>query len=310
MITLHQKLLGTARRRDAVFAWAILLPTFALLTLVMFYPAFKTLMRSFQSYSLRRPAALGEWTGFENYEALLRSSEFHEVFLRSLLLAAMVLPAEMLIGLAGALLLNEHLRGRSLVRTLVLLPWVLPPIVNGFLWGWLLNGEYGALNGLLYQLHIIDEYRYWLVDPFDQLMWVAIAQVWTRYALPLIIILTGLQFISDSLYEAAQLDGANAWQRFKDITLPLLKPSFALALVVEFIATFHIFDLVWTLTAGGSAGGTINPFTRTLMILNYETVYRRLDVGRGAALAFVILIATLVVGFVVVRQMYKTGMKR
>jgi ABC-type sugar transport system permease subunit len=310
MSTLYLKVLKTARARDAFFAWAVLLPTFALLALIMYYPAFKTLVRSFQSYSLRRPRELGEWAGFDNYEAILRSSELHEVFLRSLLLVAMVLPAEMFVGLAGALLLNEHLRGRSLVRTLVLLPWVLPPIVNGFLWGWLLNGEYGALNGLLYQLHIIDDYHYWLVQPFDQLLWVAIAQTWTRYALPMIIILTGLQFISDTLYEAAKIDGANAWQRFTGITLPLLRPSFVLALIVEFIATFHIFDLVWTLTAGGSAGGTINPFTRTLMILNYETVYRRLDVGRGAALAYLILIATLFVGFFVVRQMYKTGLKR
>jgi multiple sugar transport system permease protein len=302
--------LKTARGRDALFAWAILLPIFALLTLIMYYPALKTLVRSFQHYSLRRPRDLGEWAGFHNYEVLLLSSELREVFLRSLLLVAMVLPVQMLIGLLGALLLNEHLRGRSLVRTLVLLPWVLPPIVNGFLWGWLLNGEYGAFNGLLYQLNIIDEYRHWLVGPYNQLIWVAVAQTWTRYAMPMIIILTGLQFIPDTLYEAAKIDGANAWQRFTGITLPLLRPAFVLALVVEFITTFHIFDLVWTITAGGSAGGTINPFTRTLMILNYETVYRRLDVGRGAALAYLILVATLLVGFVVVRQMYKTGLKR
>ena len=94
-----------------------------------------------------------------------------------------------------------------MVRTLIILPWMLPPIVNGFLWGWLLNGEYGALNGLLYQLGFIDEYITWLKNPDTQILWVTVVQTWTRFAFPTIILLAGLQSIPMDLLDAAKVDG-------------------------------------------------------------------------------------------------------
>ncbi len=189
----------------------------------------------------------------------------------------------------------------------MLVPWMVPPVVNGFLWGWLLNGDYGAFNGLLYQLGIIHQYQAWLSDPRSQIFWIAIVQTWTRFSFPTLVLLAGLQGIAGDLYEAARVDGANAFQSLRRITFPLLVPSFAIALVVEFIAAFQIFDVVWTLTAGGSAGGTINPFTRTLMIYNYELVFRDLRVGLGAALSYLILLMSLVVGIIFVRRLYNQG---
>jgi ABC-type sugar transport system permease subunit len=286
----------------------VLLPIILLIAFVIYVPALNTLHTSFTNRNLRinRPP---EFIGIDNYSRLLGDSEFWEVVGRSLIVVGLTLPLEMVISFAVALLLNERFPGRGLVRTLAILPWMVPPVVNGFLWGWLLNAEYGALNGLLYQLGLIHEYQAWLQAPASQLIWVAVVQTWTRFAFPTIVLLAGLQGIPDDLYEAAKVDGATSLQQLRKITFPMLLPSFAVALVVEFIAAFQIFDVVWTLTAGGSAGGRINPFTKTLMVFNYELVFRDLRVGLGAALSYLILLMSLGVGLIFVRRLYNQGIR-
>lgn len=293
---------------DATFIVLVLLPIIVLVTLFIYYPAASTFQTSLTSENLRirRPA---EFIGFENYDFLLHDAEFWEVTRRSVVVVLLTLPLEMLIGLLIALLLNERFPGRGIVRTLVILPWMMPPVVNGFLWGWLLNGEYGALNGFLYELGLIDQYRYWLRAPETQILWVAVVQTWTRFAFPMIILLAGLQSIPDELYDAAKVDGAGVWARLRAVTFPLLLPSFAVALVIEFTSTFQIFDVVWTLTSSGGAGGTINPFTKTLMLFNYELVFRDLRIGRGAALSYIILLMSLAVGLIVVWRIYRQGIR-
>ncbi|MEM6284599.1 MAG: sugar ABC transporter permease [Chloroflexota bacterium] len=293
--------------QDIQFVLVILLPIVLLVTLIIYYPAVDTFITSLTSENLRirRPA---EFIFFENYGRLLADEEFWEVTVRSFLIVGVVLPLEMMIAFLIALLLHEEFPGRDLVRTLTILPWMLPPVVNGFLWGWLLNGEYGAFNGFLYEFGIITDYQIWLRTPASQIMWVTIVQTWTRFAFPTIILLAGLQGIPTDLYDAGKVDGAGPLARLRFITFPLLLPSFAVALVVEFIAAFQIFDVIWTLTAGGSAGGAINPFTKTLMLYNYELVFRDLRLGLGAALSYLILIMSLVVGLFFVRRLYYQGL--
>lgn len=295
-------------RQDLVFISVILLPLIILVGILIYLPAVDSLITSFTDENLRI-RRLPKFIWLKNYSKLLENSEFWIVTARSLLVVAMTLPLELLISLGLALLLTEVFPGRAMVRTLVLLPWMLPPIVNGFLWGWLLNGEYGALNGLLYQIGIIDEYVTWLRNPDTQVIWVAVVQTWTRFAFPTIILLAGLQSIPKDLLDAAKVDGASSWQSFKNIVLPLLMPSFTVALTIEFIAAFQIFDVIWTLTAGGSAGGAINPFTKTLMLYNYELVFRDLRIGLGAALSYLILFLSLGVAIVFVTRLYNQAVK-
>lgn len=294
--------------RDYWFVWLILIPILIAVALLIYYPALDSLFTSLTSRNLRinRPP---QFIGLENYIKLLSSSEFWQVALRSLLVVVFTLPLEMLIAFAIALLLNERFPGRGMVRTLVILPWMMPPVVNGFLWGWLLNGEYGAFNGFLYQFGLINEYQSWLRDPQSQLFWVAVVQTWTRFAFPTILLLAGLQGIPPELYDAAKVDGAGGWANLRHVTFPLLLPSFAIALVIEFIASFQIFDVIWTLTAGGSAGGAINPFTKTLMIYNYELVFRDLRIGLGAALSYLILIMSLGFGLFFISRLYNQGVE-
>ena len=295
-------------RQDLVFVAVILLPLIILVGILIYFPAIDSLITSFTNENLRI-RRLPKFIGLKNYSKLIENSEFWIVIARSLLVVSLTLPLELLISLGLALLLTEVFPGRAMVRTLILLPWMLPPIVNGFLWGWLLNGEYGALNGLLYQMGIIDEYVTWLRNPDTQIIWVAVVQTWTRFAFPTIILLAGLQSIPKDLLDAAKVDGASSWQSFKNIVLPLLMPSFAVALTIEFIASFQIFDVIWTLTAGGSAGGAINPFTKTLMLYNYELVFRDLRIGLGAALSYLILFLSLGVAIIFVTRLYNQAVK-
>ena len=291
---------------DNRFVFIILLPIVLLIAIFIYYPAVDTFQTSLTNENLRirRPP---KFIGADNYVKLVEDDEFWEVTGRSFVVVGLTLPLELAVAFSIAMLLNQRFPGRGMMRTLTILPWMLPPVVNGFLWGWLLNGEYGALNGLLYQFGLINEYQYWLRAPETQILWVAVVQTWTRYAFPTIILLAGLQGIPDDLYDAAKVDGSNAWSRVRYITFPLLLPSFGIALVVEFIAAFQIFDVVWTLTAGGSAGGAINPFTKTLMLYNYELVFRDLRVGLGAAFSYIVLVMSLAVGLIFVLRVYNQG---
>ena len=293
---------------DSLYVVTVLAPIVLLIALFIYYPALDTFGQSLTNRNLRirRPPKA---VGMDNYVKLLNDDEFWEVTGRSFQVVILTLPMEMVVAFSIAMLLNQRFPGRGVVRTLAILPWMLPGVVNGFLWGWLLNGEYGALNGLLYQFGLISEYQVWLRAPEHQIFWVTVVQTWTRYAFPTIILLAGLQSIPDDLFDAAKVDGANAFGRVRFITFPLLLPSFGIALVVEFIAAFQIFDVVWTLTAGSSAGGAINPFTKTLMLYNYELVFRDLRVGLGAALSYLILLMSLAVGMIFVLRVYNQGVQ-
>jgi len=295
--------------RDRLFLLVFLVPIIMVVALLIYGPALDTLRTSFTNTNLRVPHKPIDFVGLDNYARLLNDPEFWEVTGRSILLLVIILPLELVLAFAAALLLNEHFPGRGLVRTLVLLPWLVPPVVNGFLWGWILNGEFGALNGLLYQLGLTSDYVTWLKDPSSQLFWVAVVQVWTRFAFPMIVILAGLQGVPGELYDAAKVDGAGTLRRLWSVTLPSVRPSLAIAVVVEAIASFQIFDVIWTLTAGGSAGGTINPFTKTLMIWNYELVFRDLRVGLGAALSYLVLGMSIVIGMMFIVRLYNQGVK-
>ncbi len=295
--------------RDTRFAVLTLLPAILLVTLFIYYPAINTFITSFTNKNLRIPGA-EKFVFLNNYLRLLTTPEFWTVVWRSLIIVFGALPLEILIGFVIALALNERFPGRGVMRTLVILPWMLPPVVNGFLWNWVLNGEYGALNGLLYQLGLIDQYRFWLMEPSAQLLWAVIVQAWTRFGFPMIILLAGLQSIPDEYYEAAQIDGAGFLSQLRYITIPSLLPALSVAITVEFIAAFQIFDVIWTLTAGGSAGLVINPFTKTLMIYNYQIVFRDLKIGLGSALSYLILLMSMAVGLVIIRNLYNRAIER
>src|SRR5439155_24384527 len=167
--------------------------------------------------------------------------------------------------------------------------WALPTIVNGAMWKWLLNAEFGVVNSVLYQLGLQDQYRSWLgTDPFLALNMVVLADVWKNTSLVAFFLLAGLQTIPRDLYEAARVDGAGPVRSFFRITLPLLVPTIAIVLVLRTIVAFKVFDIIYVMTRGGPANGT-----RTTTILTYQQGISTTRFSYGASLAYLTVVAIL-----------------
>jgi multiple sugar transport system permease protein len=197
---------------------------------------------------------------------------------------------ELLLGLAIALVLNQSFRGRGIVRTIAIIPWALPTAVMGLAWAWIFNDQFGVVNDILQRLGLIDTGINWLGEPSLAMVALIIADVWKTTPFISIILLAGLQSISQDLYEAHAMDGANYWQSFYQITLPLLLPQILIALLFRFAQAFGIFDLVQVMTGGGPAGAT-----ETVSIYIYSMVMRYLDFGYGAALVVVTFLLLVLV---------------
>jgi ABC-type sugar transport system permease subunit len=203
---------------------------------------------------------------------------------------------ELSLGIAVALLLDAPLRLRWFWRSIVVLPWALPTIVNGALWRWIYNGQYGALNGLLAALGISDTPVQWLGSPFLALNMVILADVWKNTSIVVFFILAGLQTIPRDLYEAARVDGAGPWRAFWRITFPLLTPSIAVVLILRTIEAFKVFDIIYVMTGGGPASGT-----QTIAFYTYLQAFSNQLFGYGAALAYLIVLAVFALAMLYLR---------
>src|SRR6056297_289450 len=273
----------------------LLLPTLLLVFGVLLYPIVHTFVLSLTDSHLARPDS-GGFVGIDNYLAAARDPEFRASMGRTFYFALLTVPIEVFLGLLIALLLNQPFRGRGFVRGLIILPWALPYIVNGVMWKWILNANYGAFNALLSQLGIIDRYQIWLGDPATAFHFVIFASIWKETPVAVILLLAALQGIPTELYEAARVDGANAFQRVWSVTLPLLRPVIAVTMVVKTVWALKEFDLIYVMTGGGPANAT-----NVATFYTYLTTFKFLKFGYGAALAFIIVLFSLVIAYVYVR---------
>ncbi len=202
------------------------------------------------------------------------------------------------LALLVALLLNEEFPGRRVLSALLLVPWAIPFVANGLMWKWIYDSNYGALNGVLYQLDFIDNYMVWLGDADKTLALIANAFVWKEVPLAAILLLVGLKAIPADLYAAGKVDGASAIKRFFHITLPALKPSFALVFIYEAMAAIRHFDLFFILTEGGPADASHVVAWRI-----YVETFRNLSFGTGAAMSYILALATLALAYVAIRAL-------
>ena len=213
----------------------------------------------------------------------------------TLMFAAVTIPLELLFGLAIALVLNEAFRGRGLMRAIVLVPWAIPTVVSAQTWRFLFNDRYGLLNVMLFGG---DTARYIapLAEPHLALIAIMVAEVWKTTPFAALILLAGLQAIPDDLYEAASVDGASAWQKFRHVTLPLVKPALLLALLFRTIDSLRVFDLVFIMTQGGPADRT-----NVLQFYGYKKTFAEGMIGYGSAIAVVVFLLALVLALVYLR---------
>jgi multiple sugar transport system permease protein len=190
------------------------------------------------------------------------------------------------------------LRGRSIYRALLLVPWITPPIVAYISWQWMLNDQIGMINRYLIALGLVDEFDpiTWLADPTLALLSVIVVGTWFRFPFMMITVLAALSSIPDELYEAAALDGATALQRFRDITLPLILPVSIIATLLQAIWAFNDFPLTFVLTGGGPANATT-----PLILMAYREAFQRFNIGYGTSLAVISMLLMLMLGAVYLR---------
>lgn len=290
------------RERQGRLAFWLLLP--ALLTVfgVIVYPMFRTLLISlFEVKSA--VATVTPFVGLDNYVQALTSGGFWQAMGRTLYFTLTSTAIELVFGLAIAWLLNAQIRGRWLLRALVVLPWALPTIVNAAMWKGIYNAQYGALNGLLSQLGLIDQYQAWLSDPFTALNLLIIADAWKTTPLVAFFLLAGLTAIPNELYEAARVDRAGWFRTFRSVTIPLLAPSIALVLVLRTVEAVKVFDIVYAMTRGGPANGT-----QTISYYTYVTAFSEQNYGLGSAVSYLIVLVILVLSALYLRLLRRSEM--
>lgn len=268
------------RQREQRQAWVLLAPMLLVMLLLTAWPLLRTIWLSFTDAALIGSGETPAWIGLENYLYALSDADFRASIWRTLYFTLVSVTVEGIIGVLVALLLNQKFIGRNVLRVLVILPWALPTIVNAMMWRLNFNPDYGSINALLSQLGIIDGYRSWLGSPEAALNAVMFADIWKNYPLVTLLVLAALQSIPEDLFEAARLDGASAWRRFRAITFPAIVAPLGVALVLRTIDAFKIFDIIYVMTRGGPVDST-----KTLSFFVYQESFSYLRAGSGAAYA-------------------------
>jgi multiple sugar transport system permease protein len=291
------------RARERKTAWILMAPALTLLALVFAYPILRAVWLSFFNKSLGTQLQ-PVFTGFDNYIRMAGDGRFWQSFWTTIIFTSASVVLELILGMAIALVLHQKFFGRSLVRTSALVPWALPTALIGLAWAWIFNDQFGVVNDILLRVGVIDTGINWLGNPTLALIAVIIADVWKTTPFISILLLAGLQSISDDLYEAHSLDGANAFQSFWRITVPLLMPQILIAVLFRFAQAFGIFDLIAVMTGGGPGGAT-----EVVSLYIYATVMRYLDFGYGAALVVVtfllLVLAVAIASFLLTRSRHK-----
>lgn len=276
------------RHREQSTGWLMLIPAILILALVFFYPIGRAFWLSLFTENLGTQLQ-PIFSGFANYERMIVDGRFWQTMWNTTVFTVISVVLELLLGLGIALVLNQAFRGRGFVRTIAIIPWALPTAIMGLAWAWIFNDQYGVVNDFLQRLNLIDTNINWLGEPTLAMMTLIVADVWKTTPFISIILLAGLQSISQDLYEAHSIDGAKPWQSFYQITLPLIMPQILIASLFRFAQAFGIFDLVQVMTGGGPGGAT-----ETVSIYIYSTVMRYLDFGYGSALVVVTFLILVV----------------
>lgn len=248
---------GPRRRRRLNTGYLFLAPAIVFVVLTVLYPLLYNISQSFFDVGLREVVSGGaEWVGLDNYRDQFGRDEFWHALRVSVIYSAATVALTYALGLGLALLFNRPFAGRNVMRALLLLAWILPTVVSANVWRWLLDGSYGLLNAALSAVGLLDSDVFWLGEPNTAVAAVTIATAWSFAPFAMILLSAGLQGISPNLYEAARIDGASAWQQFRSITMPVLRPVSLTAILLIFIFTFKTFDTIFLMTGGGPGGAT------------------------------------------------------
>jgi ABC-type sugar transport system permease subunit len=283
-------------RSERRLAVALIAPAIGVVLLMAIFPLGWTIWESLHRHDLRMPWLGEPFVGLANYIAVAHDPRFLLALTHTALFTGVTVATELLLGLGFALAMNRAFRGRGLVRAAIVLPWAIPTVVVALLWRFLFDTQAGIANAVLAGVGMIDHPVVWFVRATTAWIPVMLADIWKTTPFVALLLLAGLQNIDASLYEAAAVDGAGAWQRLWHITLPLLRPAILVALIFRTLDAFRVFDLVYVLTAGGPGTST-----EPVALYTFTTLLQNLRFGYGAALSVCVFAVTGVLALAYVR---------
>jgi len=290
---------GSLGRADAWFGLKMTSVAAIMMAALVIIPSVLTAIYSLHNVPANG-SSFGEFVGLRNYEIIFTSRVFWRSVWVTFVFSAGFVIFSTVIGFAMAMLLNQEFFGRGLARGVLIIPWATPWLVIGILWKWYADGSVGGLNALLVGLRITSEYKNFLSDPDSALILAITASVWRQASFAGILLLAGLQSLPGELYEAADLDGANWWQKLRNVTIPWLRPVLVTVTVLNIIYAFLQFDVIFAMTQGGPGDAT-----QVLSILIYRQLFVVTQIGLGSALAVVLGVVALVGGLMTVNILYR-----
>ena len=291
----------TSSRAAQLFALFLLLPALIYVSIIVLYPLVETVNLSFTDAALKPTT---NFVGWKNYQKIF-AGDFTAIILRTFIWTFFSVATKMVIGVCGAVLLNAAIPGKTLFRILLMPPWIVPMAIGIFMWGWLYNGQFGMISGLLQNFGITSGPVAFLAYGTSAFWATIVTDVWIGVPMVTIYMLAAIQSIPKDLYEAAWTDGAGRFYRFRRITLPMIVPALLTMSMLSLIATFNSFDIIWILTRGGPSGETT-----TMIIDTYKTAIGSYKYGEGAARAVMIclfLSAFCFFYFRVINRLTKSG---
>lgn len=289
-------------RRKKINFWPYLLvaPALLIVIFVVFVPVINALIMSFESYDLRRPMSIG-WIGLQNYMDAMKDPLFWESLKLTLIWVVGGVGLQFFFGFILALLLNQKFKGRGLVRAVSLIPWATPGVLIGLMWKWIYDGNYGVLNDVLQKLHLIDKSIPFLSQTTTAFPSVIVTIIWQGIPFFAIMLLAGLQGISQEMYEAADIDGASTLQKLFSITIPSLKNTILITLLLRIIWVSNSVDVIYNMTGGGPSYSTQ---TLSIYIFNNATV---LNLGYSSAVALILMVLLAFVAIPYIKNSFKAG---
>lgn len=273
---------------NTLFSLFLILPSLILVGFTVFIPIVKSVYMSFLNYKLSA-SAVYKWNNFTNYKEIFTEGELLSSLTITVIYVFVVVALLLILGLALSVVLNKDIKGRKIIRSVILLPWVMPTVITALLWMWIFQPQYGVLNYILQSLSIISQPISWVTSVDYALPSVIVASLWRQLPFMVVMLLAGLQSIPNDMYEAARIDGANSVQLFFKITLPYLRNIIKSTVLISIIDNFKQFPLFWIMTGGGPMNKT-----STLAILTYKNAFVNLNFGKGAAVSTVWLVLLLV----------------
>ena len=266
---------------DSKYAYLFLLPATVFILVFMIYPILNVIIMSL--YHTHKLGRFVHFNGFKNFANLFQQEDFLEVMLRSVYWTGLAVAVKTIFGLVLALLLNVEYKGRKVLRALIIIPWASAVPISALLWRWVYHHEFGLLNHTLKSIGLWADPPVWLGRPVSAFFSVIWVDIWIGIPFMTLVFLAGMQAISQDLYEAAEVDGATGWQKYWNITLPLLRPAMIPAIIIGIMMTFNQFNIIFFVTEGGPIGLTEILVTQGFKLVNPQGWY-------GVASAFNIIV--------------------